>query len=660
MWRVRLAVGAIVALVTVASFVLTTSAAWFALQQPRTSRLETETQSRLHADYSADGFQARFSPLRPGIIADAARDDAALTQPAESPRRVEIVHAPAQSPEPSPSRAGTGATPAAPALTPAANTATPMPSSPVPTATSEQPPAETPTAALPTEVPTFTPSPTEPPASTPTLTPTPTTAVPPTSTITPSATPTFTSTATASATPSAVPSPTATSTATVTPTVTPTDTPAPTATATATNTPADTPSPTPTATATNTPTDTPSPTATATSTATSTPTPTATALPGAQLSINPATQSLGSGSVFVDVLVSGAQNTSGYRFTVAWDASILTYIDITNGAFLGSSGNAVFCLPATLTGSPVNQVEFSCTATGILGPNGAGALATIEFLSAGTGTTALDLANSLLTTFLVLTQPSSEVDGSVTILAPTATPTPTNTPVPTPTNTATPTPTDTATPTPTPTDTPVPTPTPTDTPTPTPTPTSTPTPTPTSTPTATPTNVTLGSVADAFIEEDNPTKNNDTDSDMTVDGEAGKANRALVQFDVSAIPSGANVTSATLTLCYPSNPSGGSQGHVHELRMVTSAWNESTVTWDTQPTASGSVTDSITVPTSSQCMTFDVTSDVQAWVDDDTTNHGWRLNDQDEGVGPSSDAKYGTREQVNAAERPSLQISYTP
>jgi hypothetical protein len=58
-------------------------------------------------------------------------------------------------------------------------------------------------------------------------------------------------------------------------------------------------------------------------------------------------------------------------------------------------------------------------------------------------------------------------------------------------------------------------------------------------------------------------------------------------------------------------------------------------------------------------MTFDVTADVQLWVDG-TTNDGWQIMDQNEGVGPSADAKYSTRENGTVAERPQLVVSYSP
>jgi hypothetical protein len=149
-------------------------------------------------------------------------------------------------------------------------------------------------------------------------------------------------------------------------------------------------------------------------------------------------------------------------------------------------------------------------------------------------------------------------------------------------------------------------------------------------------------------------------NDMTVDGEAGKVNRLLVGFDITAIPTGATVTSATLSLCYATNPSGGSQGRTHELRRVTSSWGELLTDWITQPTVAGSATAALTVPNTKQCMTLSVTADVQAWVDLSATNYGWRLADGDETSGGTADARYETHDNGTSTDHPKLSIDYYP
>jgi hypothetical protein len=201
---------------------------------------------------------------------------------------------------------------------------------------------------------------------------------------------------------------------------------------------------------------------------------------------------------------------------------------------------------------------------------------------------------------------------------------------------------------------------------PTATPTVTATATFTSTPTATPTptetsdsiSASFGSVADAFARMVNPSSNFGGQPDMEVCGTSTAVDRSLVQFDISSIPAGSTVVSATLRLCYKNDPTAA-VGHVHELRQVTSAWTEAGVTWNTQPTVSGSVTSTVVVPPAQTCVSFAVTADVQAWVDG-MSNYGWRLNDANETLSSPSNSKYVTREDSAPADRPRLDVTYTP
>ena len=175
---------------------------------------------------------------------------------------------------------------------------------------------------------------------------------------------------------------------------------------------------------------------------------------------------------------------------------------------------------------------------------------------------------------------------------------------------------------------------------------------PTATPTPAP--ISLGAVADTYVKEDKGGDDNfGTAAEIVVNSDPTKRKRGLVSFDVSSIPSGSTINSATLTLCLSANP--GST-RTHELRRITSSWVETVVVWNDQPTASGTVTDTITVPTTAQCLTFTVTADVQAWVDG-TANNGWRISDQDEATN-SGDVEYRTRENGTAAERPKLDVNY--
>jgi hypothetical protein len=170
----------------------------------------------------------------------------------------------------------------------------------------------------------------------------------------------------------------------------------------------------------------------------------------------------------------------------------------------------------------------------------------------------------------------------------------------------------------------------------------------------------FGSSADSFVDEGNATTNNGTALTMKVDGNhAGvKAKRSFVQFNLSAIPASSTIQSATLTLCF-TTISSGAIGHIHELRTATSSWTETGITWNNQPTVSGTATATITVPSTTQCVTVTVTSDVQAWVNG-SANDGWRLHDQAEATSGGSSSDYGTRENATASDQPGLSVTYSP
>jgi len=124
-----------------------------------------------------------------------------------------------------------------------------------------------------------------------------------------------------------------------------------------------------------------------------------------------------------------------------------------------------------------------------------------------------------------------------------------------------------------------------------------------------------------------------------------------MRFELSSIPPGSSVNSASLILCLT-----GALGSIHELRPVTSTWTESGVTWNNQPGTTGSSTTPLTVP-GFGCISLNVKTDVQSWVNG-TANLGWRIRDQNESS--ALPVAYSTREEATAGLRPTLNITYTP
>jgi hypothetical protein len=150
-----------------------------------------------------------------------------------------------------------------------------------------------------------------------------------------------------------------------------------------------------------------------------------------------------------------------------------------------------------------------------------------------------------------------------------------------------------------------------------------------------------GKGVDAFLSSLAPTTNYATHQDFistawTVNGNPITV-RSLLQFpQLSGIPSTALVTNATLDLYFNPTSSNGpnhsqlSGSNASTLLRVTGAWNESTVTWNTQPaTSTGTTTtDIVALPASSsgtQNYSINVTDMVQFWVANPTQNFGFLL-----------------------------------
>lgn len=141
--------------------------------------------------------------------------------------------------------------------------------------------------------------------------------------------------------------------------------------------------------------------------------------------------------------------------------------------------------------------------------------------------------------------------------------------------------------------------------------------------------------------------------------------RSLVQFDLSAIPAGATITSAYLSLYF--NPNSSEGGHVSSLlstnssylQRITSNWNEMTVTWNTQPTTT--TLHQVTLPkTTSSTQNFpniNVTTLVRDMVTNPSQSFGFMLRLRNEVrfnklILTSSD-------HPTASLRPKLVITYT-
>ena len=99
--------------------------------------------------------------------------------------------------------------------------------------------------------------------------------------------------------------------------------------------------------------------------------------------------------------------------------------------------------------------------------------------------------------------------------------------------------------------------------------------------------------------------------------------RTYVRFDLSSISSGVTINVAKIRLYYfyyELNDPSGKQTDVHR---VTESWDESTITWNNQPSYVSTATSSTNIPSSYGWVEWDVTDDVQGMVDGTYDNYGW-------------------------------------
>ena len=103
----------------------------------------------------------------------------------------------------------------------------------------------------------------------------------------------------------------------------------------------------------------------------------------------------------------------------------------------------------------------------------------------------------------------------------------------------------------------------------------------------------------------------------------------LIRFDISDIPTGTSIASAKLYLFYYNWYDNSPAGRNLTIYRITSDWNEETVTWNTKPSYDPTLSASATVPSApGKWMSWNVTSDVQKFVNGEKTNFGWQMIDE--------------------------------
>ena len=131
-------------------------------------------------------------------------------------------------------------------------------------------------------------------------------------------------------------------------------------------------------------------------------------------------------------------------------------------------------------------------------------------------------------------------------------------------------------------------------------------------------------VGDATISSAAPTTNFGSTGTLNI----APGNAGLIQFDLTAYSPGTVVNVAYLQVYANQVTAGGTLN----FTLVTSPWNENTVTFASQPTTAGGPFASAPVSTANTFVLVNVTSQVQNWISNPATNFGLEIT----GIGSTS------------------------
>jgi len=159
------------------------------------------------------------------------------------------------------------------------------------------------------------------------------------------------------------------------------------------------------------------------------------------------------------------------------------------------------------------------------------------------------------------------------------------------------------------------------------------------------TTVTLNPIADAFTWSSHPDTNYGGENYLTVDD---GYKRIYIKFNLSSIPSGSVIISATLKLYDYCTTS-------YEVCVYPASadWSESTITWNNQPDYNSSLQSCSTTSSSAtgSWVSWDVTDIVKEWIEGNLENHGFVLKASGSGSDQFRSKEY-------SSNKPQLIIEY--
>jgi len=175
---------------------------------------------------------------------------------------------------------------------------------------------------------------------------------------------------------------------------------------------------------------------------------------------------------------------------------------------------------------------------------------------------------------------------------------------------------------------------------------------------------------DSYVDSSNPVQHYDWYANLVTSVYSSTMkNRIYIQFNVSSVPVGVVLEEANLELYYWSGQNTGYGGYDAPVGVykVTSAWEESVISWNNQPTFDTKAVDTVTVPASASnsFLSWDVTELVNGWRTTRTVfnepllhfNYGMVLKDTDESTCEGW-KMFSSSDEKNSGQRPRLVITY--
>ena len=176
---------------------------------------------------------------------------------------------------------------------------------------------------------------------------------------------------------------------------------------------------------------------------------------------------------------------------------------------------------------------------------------------------------------------------------------------------------------------------------------------------------TLTAIDDSYLRQDAATTNYGSVTTFEAGRKSNRTRRAVMKFDLSSIPAGAILESATLTLTKTGGDANTLTFSTHE---VTQAWVEANTTWNNRQTGTAwapsvggtfkaTAVSTTTIPATNGAYNWNLLSLVQAWFNGTSVNNGVLIKQANESAVDKKHV-FGSSENGTAANRPKLTITY--